>query len=93
MRTVSLTKFSIIICLLFLLICSSAASSDSARTVHWEFAGWYGGGTFSNSAFAHGKENIVYLTSDIAGIWKSIDLGEKWVPVNKGLRNLIVASG
>ncbi|MFC1704254.1 hypothetical protein ACFL1E_05700 [Candidatus Omnitrophota bacterium] len=58
---------------------------------HWEFAGWYGGGAFPNVTFDPNVENRVYLVSDVAGIWKSDDLGENWISINKGLSNLIVS--
>jgi photosystem II stability/assembly factor-like uncharacterized protein len=58
---------------------------------HWEFAGWYGGGCYPNVAFDPQNKDRVYLTSDVAGIWRSDDLGEHWNFINKGLGSLIVA--
>ena len=66
---------------------SMAVSSD---TQHWEFAGWYGGGCFPDLQFDPHVPNRVYLTSDVAGIWRSDDLGENWRFINRGLRNLNV---
>src|SRR5258708_4213666 len=56
-----------------------------ALAQHWEFAGWYGGGFFCNLAFDSQNKNRVYLTSDVAGIWRSDDLGEHWNFITKGL--------
>ena len=58
---------------------------------HWEFAGWYGGGCFPNIAFDWQNKDRVYLTSDVAGIWRSDDLGEHWHFITKGLGFLTVA--
>ncbi len=58
----------------------------------WEFAGWYGGGCYPNVEFDPQVPNRIYLTSDIAGAWRSDDLGEHWYFINHGLNNLDVAS-
>ncbi len=58
---------------------------------HWEFAGWYGGGCFPNIVFDPRNKDRVYLTSDVAGIWRSDDLGEHWHFINHGLGHLIVS--
>lgn len=56
----------------------------------WEFAGWYGGGCYPNVEFDPNIPNRVYLTSDVAGIWRSDDLGERWNFINEGLTGLNV---
>ena len=57
---------------------------------HWDFAGWYGGGCYPNLEFDPLVKNRVYLTSDVAGIWRSDDLGEHWYFINNGLGRLLV---
>ncbi len=59
---------------------------------NWEFAGWYAGGCFPNIEFDPNVKNRVYLTSDVAGIWRSDDLGENWVFATQGLKNLNIAA-
>ncbi|MCR4336917.1 MAG: WecB/TagA/CpsF family glycosyltransferase, partial [Candidatus Omnitrophica bacterium] len=62
-----------------------------AEDFHWEFAGWYGGGCYPNVAFDPNVKDRVYLTSDVAGLWRSDDLGEHWYFITKGLEHLMVA--
>lgn len=57
----------------------------------WEFSGWYGGGCFTNLTFDPNNNGRVYLASDVAGIWRSEDIGEHWYFATKGLGNLIVS--
>jgi photosystem II stability/assembly factor-like uncharacterized protein len=59
---------------------------------HWEFSGWQGGGCFSNIEFDPHFRGRVYLTSDVAGIWRSDDLGENWQFITHGLQNLNIAA-
>jgi photosystem II stability/assembly factor-like uncharacterized protein len=58
----------------------------------WQFAGWYGGGCYPNVEFDPRVPGRVYLTSDVAGVWRSDDLGENWTFINEGLNHLNVAS-
>jgi photosystem II stability/assembly factor-like uncharacterized protein len=60
-------------------------------TKHWEFAGWYGGGCYPNVEFDPSVKGRVYLGSDVAGAWRSDDLGETWRFVTNGLSNLTVS--
>jgi len=76
---------------LFLFIFSVSAEDIEQKHLHWEFAGWYGGGFYPNTEFDPNVKNRIYLVSDITGIWKSDNLGENWVPINNGLDNLIVS--
>ncbi|MFC1645694.1 WD40/YVTN/BNR-like repeat-containing protein [Candidatus Omnitrophota bacterium] len=69
----------------------TSAENIEKRFFHWEFAGWFGGGFYPNTAFDPNIRGRVYLVSDVAGIWKSDDLGENWIPINNGLDNLIVS--
>ncbi len=59
---------------------------------NWEFAGWQAGGCFPNIESDPNVRSRVYLTSDVAGIWRSDDLGENWYFVTNGLENLNVSA-
>jgi len=61
------------------------------NSYNWQFVGWYGGGTYPNVEFDPSVQNRVYLTSDVAGIWRSDDLGNHWYFVNNGLGGLMVS--
>lgn len=78
---------SALLLLLSLFLCSP---SFSAESIHWEFAGWYGGGCYPNLEIDPTVRDRLYLTSDVAGIWKSDDAGEHWNFATKGLGNLNV---
>lgn len=67
-------------------------NSVYAVNQHWEFSGWYGGGCYPNLEFDLNVKDRVYLVSDVAGIWRSDDLGENWHIKNNGLKNINVAS-
>ncbi len=85
-------KFLIVlILLLFANLLNGPTGSTLTTSLHWEFAGWYGGGCYPNVEFDPNIKDRVYLTSDVAGIWRSDDLGEHWVFINEGLGNLDVA--
>jgi hypothetical protein len=56
--------------LLSLLLIILFISTGRAQGYHWEFAGWYGGGCFPNIEFDPNVKNRVYLTSDVAGLWR-----------------------
>ncbi len=87
----------IILLFLILLFGTSAtkASADAPASktagAHWDFAGWYGAGCYPNVAFDRKNQGRVYLTSDVAGIWRSDDRGEEWRFITKGLGNLRVS--
>lgn len=57
----------------------------------WKFAGWYGGGMYPQIITSPKQEDVVYLTSDVAGIWRSDNKGDQWSFINEGLTNLNVA--
>ncbi len=73
----------------FLIFASLAYPQENTS---WEFAGWQGGGCFPNIELDLSVKGRVYLTSDVAGIWRSDDQGEHWRFVTKGLKNLNVAA-
>ncbi|MCK5160898.1 MAG: hypothetical protein KAQ99_04925, partial [Candidatus Aureabacteria bacterium] len=57
----------------------------------WEFAGWYGGGAYPAVVPDLNIKGRVYLLSDVTGLWRSDDKGEKWYFINQGLINLHIA--
>ncbi|MCB9772131.1 MAG: hypothetical protein H6754_06235 [Candidatus Omnitrophica bacterium] len=82
----------IFLSLLLSFLISTTVFAQTQKTSHWEFAGWYGGGCFPNIEIDRNVRDRVYLTSDVAGIWRSDDLGENWYFVTQGLGNLMVAA-
>jgi len=83
--------FLVIACFILFRINLAPCDNAEKRSVHWEFAGWYGGGFSPNITFDPNVKNRVYLVSDVAGIWKSDNLGEQWVSINNNLGNLNVS--
>ncbi len=67
-------------------------TAANAQTASWEFVGWQAGGCFPNIEPDPSVKGRVYLTSDVAGIWRSDDQGENWRFVTRGLKNLNVAA-
>ncbi|MBA2127593.1 hypothetical protein DLM45_15380 [Hyphomicrobium methylovorum] len=62
-----------------------------ATGVLWTFAGWYGGGCYPNIVFDPVHKGRMYLASDVAGMWRSDDGGERWSFITRGLNNLTVS--
>lgn len=62
------------------------------QALAWKFAGWYGGGAFPNVEFDPVNPNRIFVTSDVAGIWRSDDGAESWIPINQGLDDLDIAA-
>ena len=56
----------------------------------WEFAGWMGGGYYPTIVPDPNVAGRVYLTSDVAGIWRSDNRGDNWYFINEGLDHLDV---
>lgn len=74
---------------------SSGTGQNDAQSLNskglgdqWEFVGWYGGGCYPNLVFDPNRRNRLFLISDVAGIWRSDDLGERWIFKNYGLTNI-----
>ncbi|HVZ04310.1 WD40/YVTN/BNR-like repeat-containing protein [Hyphomicrobium sp.] len=76
---------------LWALIFAAAGSSASVADENWKFAGWYGGGCYPNVEFDPFIRNQLYVTSDVAGIWRSKDGGSTWHFITDGLTNLNVS--
>lgn len=76
---------------IFLLVLTCVCPARAAETVRWEFAGWHGGGCYPNVTWDPLVRDRAYLTSDVAGIWRSDDAGDHWSFITRGLDNLNVA--
>ena len=64
-----------------------------AQTRHWTPAGYGGSGLFPVVAVDPTPEtDVVYLGSDVAGVYKSTDGGDTWRAGNSGLVSLQIAS-
>ena len=79
----------LVVSAIFLIGFSPDTIAESSR--HWEFAGWHGGGAFPNVTFSPHMRDRVYLVSDVAGVWRSDDLGDNWRFMTVGLMNLNVS--
>ncbi len=85
-------KFRLLMVPLILLLATLTYWKEAlAETFDWKFSGWYGGGCYTNVEFDPNTEGRVYLSSDVAGIWRSDDNGDRWNFSTEGLTNLIVA--
>ena len=65
-------------------------ASNAGAATHWESAGWDGGGCYPNIIFDPLVQGRLYLTSDVAGLWRSDDGGESWHFATRGLTHLNV---
>ncbi len=65
-------------------------ASSAWAEVHWEPAGWEGGGCYPNVLFDPQVRDRLYLTSDVTGLWRSDDGGEHWRFATRGLSHLNV---
>lgn len=77
-----------------LLFCSiSLIWTLPTHTVHaqWEFAGWFGGGMYPAIVQDTQDPQVLFLTSDVAGLWRSENGGETWQFKNNGLTNLNIS--
>lgn len=79
-----------IVSMIPLLSASIYGEEAIAATFNWEFSGWYGGGCYTNVEFDPNIKGRVYLASDVAGVWRSDNNGDRWIFSTEGLSNLIV---
>ena len=68
------------------------AAGAAAGSVHWDHAGWGGGGWFWCAAFDPADPDALWLGGDVAGLYKSVDGGRSWTLSNRGLHNYAVYS-
>ncbi|MFH1644993.1 MAG: hypothetical protein ABIB11_01095 [Candidatus Omnitrophota bacterium] len=82
---------NLFVSLIIILLIAGCVSSFLLYSNKWQFAGWYGGGTFPSVVFDPNIKDRLYLVSDIAGIWRSDNGGNNWISINRGLGNLNVS--
>jgi photosystem II stability/assembly factor-like uncharacterized protein len=75
--------------LVFMLISISASANDIRLS--WHPASFGGGGRFTNVAIDPTNPKIVYVGSDVAGIFRSRDGGNQFELIGKGLEGFAVA--
>src|SRR5579872_3436043 len=56
-----------------------------AEPIHWQPAGWGGGGFYWACAFDPLADGTIYMGGDVAGVYKSTDHGMHWRLINRGL--------
>lgn len=83
-------KHTLILIILAAFALAVPARSWAEQGFAWQFAGWYGGGCFPVIELDARVKGRAYVTSDVAGIWRSDDRGEHWRSINKGLGDLNV---
>lgn len=57
---------------------------------HWDPVGWGGGGFYWATVFDPTQNGVVYMSGDVAGIYKSEDHGRSWRLINNGLSGYAV---
>jgi len=65
---------------------------ENLQPYQWEFAGWYGGGCYPFLLADPKHEGRLYVTSDVAGLWRSDDRAAEWYFSNRGLKHLDVVT-
>ncbi|HTL71343.1 MAG TPA: hypothetical protein VL404_08650 [Candidatus Eisenbacteria bacterium] len=81
--------------LLLVSFCSASAAPPAGAAPEapkWEFAGWYGGGSFPTLVPDPNVYGRAYLVSDVAGIWRSDNRGSFWSFRTQGLTSLNIAT-
>ena len=73
--------------LILFLFLVTPAEADAGE---WTFAGWHGGGMYPSLVADPNQEGRLYLSSDVAGMWRSDDRGDSWSFINDGLNSLNV---
>ena len=76
-------------------VCLAQESAPTRSTLlsrHWEPSGYAAGGLFTSIAVHPQQPNIIYLTSDVSGVYRSDNYGTTWRSVSNGLGSLAIAS-
>ncbi len=68
------------------------ATPMGAQVQHWEQAGYGGSGFFPIVAVDPTDSNTVYLGSDVAGVYKSVDGSDTFSPMSNGLKSLQISN-
>jgi len=85
-----LFRILIIEAILFSTVISSGLASETLRAV-WTPCGYGGGGRFTAVAIDPAKPEIIYIGSDVAGVFRSRDGGNHFDIIGKGLEGFSVA--
>lgn len=90
-------SFTVLLCLLCTLSCKERAGSADwfpespiYPGVTWRLIG--PGDADQVSAISVSRSGIVYVSTDIGGVYKSIDSGELWTPINQGIKSYDVVT-
>ncbi|HSI07796.1 MAG TPA: hypothetical protein VK985_04340 [Rariglobus sp.] len=64
---------------------TEASAKEPAVEFDWQWCGWGGGGFYQASVFHPVKEGVIYMSGDVAGVYKTEDFGKQWRMINHGL--------
>lgn len=85
-------SFPVLLCMLCTLSCKAITGvadlfpeSPIYPEVNWRLIG--PGDADQVSAISVSRSGIVYISTDIGGVYKSMNWGESWSPINEGIRN------
>jgi hypothetical protein len=90
-RGISVTMKKVLILFTILLLMARLAGA-APQISGWNFSGWNGGGAYpmiTPDPQVHGR---IYLISDVGGIWRSDDHGDRFYYRTKGLVNLKIVN-
>lgn len=85
-------------CLAALLLASANSSSGAVAPAaadaapKWEHCGWGGGGFFYATVYHPTQKGVIYLSGDVAGVYKTEDNARTWRIINNGIANYGVFS-
>ena len=75
-----------------LVAAGAPSAAGEASLVHWEPAGWGGGGWYWAAVFDPVRDGGIYIGQDTGGLSKTTDHGLTWRMINDGLANCAVYS-
>ena len=81
-----------ILCAVLWLLALPQGAGDARAAARWVPAGFGGAGNFLSVQFHPDRPGVVYLTSDVAGVFYSENYGERWQFRSLGLGNYEVSS-
>lgn len=77
-------------CSNFICLATQTRILPTENTIFWTQIGPGGGGAITAIAIDPTDENIVYVGTDLGGIFKSIDRGKSFNAINSGLKNYVI---